>query len=326
MQVCGADAYRFHGQDAGNVFLCLSYSRSLSLSRSLALSLAITLARTIARPFSFFLFLSLSFSFSAAHIPIKTTKRYADTFQSPGEHIEKAFVDNYNAIRADPNLRHATIFYVFENNLGREQDHLKRLIKRCSNIFSNCEVLSEKEGKVGFTTSAKTKIASDDTLKLLITMGSLHFYEDFIVNNATLHKERSAKRDIPAAKLMIDILIEQIANMREYTERKATGESRVIITSTHTKKGERVRGRKDDVYRALANTVNAYVKYKQGLLFLDYGRVRMLKRTREFPDEDAAGLLAEAIAERNAKYGREAVNTEWAIPHDDDDGDAAAAK
>jgi len=208
--------------------------------------------------------------------------------------IDDAFIANYRAIRANPFTRDATIYYVFERNLGGEADTLTKLVKS-TRLFSNCEVLSEHADIRGFLTTRQSKIASDDTLRLLVHMGAFYFAEDMFSLNKDLE---CAPHD--RARVMREMLVQQMSDMREYTRRNDDGTVQRIITSTHTAKRERIRGRKDDVQRALSNMINAKVKFEAGTLCNDYRSLTVLKRNREFVHEEAKPVFEQVMAEVNA--------------------------
>ncbi len=129
----------------------------------------------------------------------------------------------YHEIRAIELFKYVTILYVFENNLGNEHNWLYGLIKRTP-IINNVYVLYENEKKLGFNTSALSKLMGYDVLLSYCSTGGIQFYKDLITINAD-HK--NGKID------MKNVLIKQLMQIKQFGRKHANGTRVRVITGIH---------------------------------------------------------------------------------------------
>jgi len=164
-----------------------------------------------------------------------------------GEQIIRALKRHYSALRQTTLLRQSTILYVLENNLGREHEWIINTLNRDS-FFENFEVLQELDGIKGFRTTTDSKLRADDFLRECVSLDGLAFMKDII----SVNDDPSRTGD--AAK---EMLIEQLEGMKEYTKPNPNGTTRRFITSIFSSEFVRIRGRKDDIQRALSMLIYA---------------------------------------------------------------------
>lgn len=162
-------------------------------------------------------------------------------------------------------LADSTILYVFENNLGKEHDHLTALLNRMD-VFNNYYVLYENKTMVGFRTYARTKIAADTDLRTCISSNAVSFYQNLITINP----------DFPGSDQIKEKLIHQIEEMRQYVRRLPNGTINCIITSIYGIDNKRIKGNKDDLQRALSMLIRCANLFNQRELPVPYGEIESL--------------------------------------------------
>lgn len=156
--------------------------------------------------------------------------------------------------------------YVFENNLGREQDHLGNIIKHVRRI-NNVFIVFEDRRRLGIHTTKESKIRSHSIMREYVCAEAIRFAENIITVNPD--KTRNAER-------VRDMLIEQIKDLREYTVTFPNGTARSIVTGRHTADGKAITGKKDDLKQALANLLDAAERYRNRRLPLNYEKIKNL--------------------------------------------------
>lgn len=167
-------------------------------------------------------------------------------------------------------LRDSTILYVFENNLGKEHDHLTALIARTPGI-NNTKVLYENNQVVGFHSFAHTKLAADDELRAYVTRDALRFADRVMtMSNETTNPEGA----------IVEKLVHQIEEMREYVRQKPNGTYARVVTSIHGQDLKRVRGNKDDLQRALSMLLMVHRMFAARLLDLNYAEIYAMRAKR----------------------------------------------
>jgi hypothetical protein len=203
------------------------------------------------------------------------------------------FVAHHAAIRAHPLLNSATLCYIFENNLGHEHDHSKRVITHILRD-TNAIVLNENTLVTGFHTTHKSRLHADDLLRDHVTMNGMCFAADII----SVNPDPSCTGD--AAK---DMLITQIADMKEYVKQMPNGDHRRMVTSIFSEDMVRLRGKHDDLQRALAMLVLASRLFLTRKLPMDYSRINGMRANRPVAPQmykRAANHLASA--NKRVKY------------------------
>jgi hypothetical protein len=188
----------------------------------------------------------------------------------------------FQGIRAHPFLRDSTVLFVFENNLGREQDHLTRLVES-SPLFSNSYPLHENDKLNGFHTYAYTKLRADDLLYDRVSMGALSFAEDMICVNPKYARN--------GGEAMKELMIHQMSEMKEYVRRNPNGTSTRVITSIHGDDKKHIKGKHDDVQRAFSNYLIAEMRFRNRDLPLDYDHIYSLRASRKFLEHDSHYLM-----------------------------------
>lgn len=183
----------------------------------------------------------------------------------------------------------STILYVFENNLGKEHDHLTALINR-TRAINNVKVLYENDQVVGFHTHGHTKIAADDRLDQHISSDGLRFAN-------TIISISSNQKDTEDS--LIEKLIHQIEEMREYTRQLPNGQYRRVITSIHGQDLKRIRGNKDDMQRALSMLLYVAALFFQHKLPVPYDEIDRMQLKRRNLREDLRFIEKRVKTTRN---------------------------
>lgn len=197
-------------------------------------------------------------------------------FSQKGIELQNKFIDLYDRIRMYPMLKNSTILYIFENNLGKEHDHLTALIDRTSNI-NNVKVLYEHESVVGFHTGPGSKLPADDRLRSYVSTDGLRFAKNIISVDPASD---------PSGDDIIEKLIHQIEEMREFVRYKANGTHDRVVTSTHGIDRKRIRGNKDDLQRALSMLLIVAGMFYERKLKLNYDEIERLHLKRRHLRED----------------------------------------
>lgn len=194
---------------------------------------------------------------------------------------------HYEAVRAA--FPTSTILYCFENNLGKEQDHLEYLVTHVARI-NNASVLSENPAVVGFHTLPKTRLQADDRLQDMVTMNGVCFAESLIGINPNPAK---------SAEHMRTKLIAQIGDMREYVKQTPKGDATRVVTSLFSEDYTRIRGKQDDLQRALSLLLWASSKFLTRRLPVDYNTIIGLqaKRTTLRPTLDFHRAAGKRLAD-----------------------------
>lgn len=177
---------------------------------------------------------------------------------------------HHDKLRSIELFKNSTFLYIFENNLGKEHDHLRTIVHGVDRIRNNAYVLFENPEVIGFHTFANTKLTADDRLQDYIASNSLRFIDPIVSVN-----ENSAKAGDNAK----DLLITQIANMKEFVKQHPNGQCTRIVTSIYSEDGTRLK-QKDDVQRALSNLIIASTKFLTRRLPVDYDYISRLKQRR----------------------------------------------
>lgn len=167
-------------------------------------------------------------------------------------------------------FKDSTFLYIFENNLGKEHDHLRAIIYGVDRIRNNAYVLFENHDVVGFHTFAESKLKADDRLQDAISSNSLRFLDPIVSIN-----ENSSKAGDNAK----DLLITQIANMKEFVKQNPNGSCTRIVTSIYSEDGTRLK-QKDDVQRALSNLILASTMFLTMRLPVDYAYISKMRQNR----------------------------------------------
>lgn len=183
-----------------------------------------------------------------------------------------AVTNHYKMLRAHRLFKDSTILYIMENNLGMESNWIAE-VTESSVLFNNVMVLQEHDGQLGFHTNAQSKIRNDDLLREKISFNSLLFLDEIISVND------DASRCGDAVK---KTLIDQLAGMCEYVKHKPDGTTTRIITSIYNELFQRIKGKKDDLQRALSMLVwvATLVISEDPRFAIDYGRMKTLRRNR----------------------------------------------
>ena len=179
---------------------------------------------------------------------------------------------HYKKLRGHPLFKDSTIVYIMENNLGMEHNWIAEVIES-SVLFDNLAILQEHDGQLGFHTSAQSKIRNDDLLREKISFNAMLFLDEIVSVN------KDPDRSGPAAKTM---LINQLAGMCEYVKQKPDGTATRYITSIYNELFQRIKGKKDDIQRALSMLVWVTTLFisKDKRLAIDYRRIWGLREKR----------------------------------------------
>jgi len=179
---------------------------------------------------------------------------------------------HYKKLRAHPLFKDSTIVYIMENNLGMEHNWIAEVIES-SVLFNNVAILQEHEGQLGFHTSAQSKIRNDDMLREKISFNSVLFLDDIISTNIDPGRCGNAAKNI---------LIDELAGMCEYVKQKPDGTATRYITSIYNELFQRIKGKKDDVQRALSMLVWVATLFiaRDRRLAIDYRRIAKLREQR----------------------------------------------
>lgn len=182
--------------------------------------------------------------------------------------MKTAFVKHYHALRNHPLYKDATIYYVLENNLGREHDHLNFMIQDTG--FTNCAVLYEDENMIGFWTDATKKIVMDEALRDKVMFGLLSIANDFLTTNSDPNRQ---------AETVVEMMLDQIEDLKDYTVMKNGVERRIITSILGPDLAVEV-GKHDDLQRALSMLIYASTKFLSGKLPVDYHMISRLRENR----------------------------------------------
>lgn len=207
-------------------------------------------------------------------------------------------MEHYDAIRAVPAFRSSTICYIFENNLGKEHDHLTTIVTETAHM-DNVTVLSEHLEVIGFHTSAPSRLRADDRLQDKISSGGVCFDANLISINPDLSR---------AGENAKATLLTQIADMREYTKALPNGKYQRVVTSLFSEDFVRIRGKQDDMQRALAMLLYAESMFRAGKLPVDYREIYALRENRRLSSMWGAPLkktMAQARRDREADEARQ---------------------
>jgi hypothetical protein len=208
--------------------------------------------------------------------------------------LVQAFARFYAALRKNPMYREATILFVFENNLGNDQDFLNLIIKENVAHFQNTFVLREHKELLGFRSTDKNKIDADENLRNIVTEGGLAIAQNFVsVNTDPSRRGENA----------IKMLFQQLEYMQEYWICDPNlREPRHKITSRFTADGKEHRSRHDDIQRALSMSLNVHRMYlSRRLPAEDYKAIARLQPNRQ---TTAIGLQTIAAAPAARKRAR----------------------
>jgi len=205
-------------------------------------------------------------------------------FSGKGIELQEKFLDLYDRIRRHRMLRDSTILYVFENNLGKEHDHLTALIRRTAAI-NNVKVLYENEQVVGFHTHSHTKLSADDRLRQYVSTDGLRFADTII----SVAPDTDASGDA-----IIEKLVHQIEEMREFVRQLPNGTYRRVVTSIHGQDLKRIRGNKDDLQRALSMLMLVSALFFERKLPVNYNEIERMHLKRQHLRENV-GYVAKRV-------------------------------
>lgn len=211
--------------------------------------------------------------------------------KNTGHQLRKAFLALYDHIRADPMLKDSTILYIFENNLGKEHDHMHALIQT-TDAINNTFTLYENEKMLGFRTYAHTKVTADNFLSTSISMEGVNFYNKLIVVNPEIPQAREYMREM---------VTHQIEEMQEYIKYMPNGTFRQVITSIHGQDGKRLAGKKDDVQRSLSMLILVVHLFNAEKLKVPYKTIARLHLKRQDMRQDPGYMLAQFQEEMRIK-------------------------
>ena len=134
------------------------------------------------------------------------------------------------------------MIYIFENNLGREQDHLTNIIQFVEEIRTNSIVLCEDVTKIGIHTDYHNKLQADQLALDYISSNGIEFARTLITTNA--------KRGASAVK---GELMAQLRGFKEYTIMSTNQAPKIIRSCRHTSDLKPIRDKRDDLLRVLFN-------------------------------------------------------------------------
>ena len=132
--------------------------------------------------------------------------------------------------------------YIFENNLGREQDHLSNYIGFIEEIRTNCVILCEDASKIGIHTDYRNKLQADQMALDYITAHGVEFARTLITTNA--------KRGAAAVKTE---MMAELRAFKEYTIMGTTQAPKIFRSCRHTSDLKPIREKRDDLLRVLFN-------------------------------------------------------------------------
>lgn len=183
------------------------------------------------------------------------------------------FLEIYDRIRADPVFANSTIGFIFESNMGQEQATLTRLVTSTGRM-DNYFLFFEVETVNGIRTSHEVRVSSDDMMLSHTRAESIFFYKDMIV--AEKGKTRADNRAL---------LLGQMAQLQEFVRTDVKGNETRIITAIHgPDNNRRIKGRKDDAYRALAMLVYCAQRAdRREPKIMDWDRIARLHLKRAAP-------------------------------------------
>jgi len=189
-----------------------------------------------------------------------------------GRDIIVAVSTHYKKLRAHLLFKDATIVYIMENNLGMEHNWIAEVIES-STLFNNVAILQEHEGQLGFHTTAQSKIRNDDMLREKISFNSILFLDNIVSTNVDPGRCGAAAKNI---------LVDQLAGMCEYVKQKPDGTATRYITSIYNELFQRIKGKKDDIQRALSMLVWVTTLFvaRDPRLAIDYKRISKLREKR----------------------------------------------
>jgi hypothetical protein len=193
-----------------------------------------------------------------------------------GAEVQKSIIAHFDALRAHPLLEDSTILYVFENNYALEHSHLKHGLQVMARDNNWCVLHEDVDNIIiGFRTSDKSKLRCDHHLKDRAYEGNIYFTENLI--NVNFDRSRDAK-------YCKDLLINQIKDMKQYDLISWKGPARRIVTSIYTEDNKRIKGKKDDLQRALSMLIDTAIRFRNETLPVNYSHIKTLKLKRKKPE------------------------------------------
>jgi hypothetical protein len=194
-------------------------------------------------------------------------------------------------------------------------------VTESSALFDNVAVIQEHEGQLGFHTTAPSKIRNDDLLREKISFNAVLFLDELISANIDPSRCGDAVKGI---------LIDQLAGMCEYVKHNPNGTSTRCITSIYNELFQRIKGKKDDLQRALSMLiwVATLVISEDHRLAIDYRSLKNLRKNRYTEAARAARVFVGGVQpKRHVKQVNDLALPNRATGHRraaemmDDDGD-----
>ena len=165
--------------------------------------------------------------------------------------------------------------YVFENNLGREQDHLNNFVQYVSRLKNNAIVLCEDDTKIGIHTDYHNKLQADQLAFDYITSEAVEFSSNLVCTNKDPKKDANSTK----AKMM-----GQFRAFKEFTVTPAKGIPKIVRSCRHTIDLKVQRDKQDDLLRVCLNMFRAEKLVRENRVSnstLDMITKRMRRRTME---------------------------------------------
>lgn len=134
--------------------------------------------------------------------------------------------------------------YIFENNLGREQDHLTNLVTYIKRLKQNSVILCEDPSKIGLHTDYARKLVSDNLAMDYVSAEAISFAPRLITTNPL--ENRSAAQ-------CKTILMNQFREYREYTITPPNGVPKIFRSCRHTPDLKPIRDKRDDLIMVFKN-------------------------------------------------------------------------
>lgn len=147
---------------------------------------------------------------------------------------------HHRAFRNHPFFADTTILYMIENKTGFEHQWVRDHVTATEKL-SNCAVLKESDGQIGFTTDHRIKIERAMELKRCFESDRIAICQEVITVNP------DPKRNAAA---VTETLIKQTENLREFQKVTMTT-VQVYITALFNAEFKRISDRTDDAVQAL---------------------------------------------------------------------------
>ena len=151
------------------------------------------------------------------------------------------------------------MIYIFENKLGREQDHLTSLVQYVKRISSNAVVLCENEHKVGITTDYNTKLQADQLAHDYVTGQAVAFRRQLVTTNTDPLRSAAAVKTA---------FFQQVRDYREYTvtSSKDQTRSKIFRSCRLTSDLKPIRQKRDDLQMVVWNLWRGEKIFRENLV------------------------------------------------------------